>query len=160
LLGEGGEQLLLGDQAAGDGGLAGELAGVLGLLEDLPQLVLVDEAEVHQDGADLAGAAAGAGFLLGGGGGLLGGRLARRAGLGRRGRGLGGGAGLAHGDLAGRRLGAGGRLGARGGLRRGRTVGARRRGGGLARRCRLGRAGLLRRNSVVRVRHGGLWFRI
>ena len=62
-----------------DGHLPGRHAGVLGLVEDLPELVVVDEAEVDEHLTELALAAAlrAVGpFLLRGG--LLGGRAARR----------------------------------------------------------------------------------
>ena len=58
LIGEGREQLVLGDEAARNGDLPGELAGVLRLVEDFPELVLVDEPEIDEHLAYLAAARA------------------------------------------------------------------------------------------------------
>src|SRR5437763_863340 len=64
--------LLVVDQAAGDGHVAGGRGRGLGFVEDFPKLVLVDEAEVDEHLADLAAtAAAGGGVALGRGGFLL-----------------------------------------------------------------------------------------
>src|SRR5262249_16709349 len=133
------QQLLLGDQAARQGDLAREHVGVLGLLDDLPLLGVVDEAEVHHDLADLAAAGvAGRARLDGLGqlGGVLFGRLARGrfggrvAGGGGRVLGCGGRAavGLLGGGLVRGRLVAGGLV--RGGRRLGRGRGLPGAGGG------------------------------
>ena len=80
------EQLVLVDEALGHGRLPGRHAGVLGLVEDVPELVVVDETEVDEHLAEFALAAARravAPLLLGDG--LLGGGAAgRRLGLRRR----------------------------------------------------------------------------
>ena len=81
LFGQGLQELVVGDQAARDCRLAGELTGALGLFEDVPELFLVNEAKVDQHLADAAAAAArpaALGDMPGGGGGrrLLGRGLA------------------------------------------------------------------------------------
>ena len=150
LFGQGLEQLVLVDEALRHGRLPGRHAGVLGLVEDVPELVVVDEAEVDEHLAELALAAARGAvgpFLLRGG--LLGGRPSGggrlRLGRGRRrwsawpgaapgltfaGLGAGGrAAGVCAGWRACRRLGAGGRLVAAAGGRLGAAAPA---GGRLA----------------------------
>src|SRR5439155_17232446 len=90
LLGHGLEQLLLVDQAAGHGHLAEALRGGLGLVEQLPELVVVDEAEVDEDLAELAPPAVTLGGALADlGGGLLAGGGLADGGLDRSGGGLG-----------------------------------------------------------------------
>src|SRR5207245_748507 len=48
LLGEHLEELFVVDEAARDGDMAGELAGGLGLVEDAPELIVIDEAEIDE----------------------------------------------------------------------------------------------------------------
>src|SRR5262249_12734284 len=130
LLGEGAEQLGVGDQAARQGDLADGHAGVLGLVEDLPELVLVHVAEVDEDLAHAAAAGAAGGAGLGRGGLVLAGRdgrlFALLGGACRGGRGLA--RAVAVGGLGGGRPGGSGLGGGR--LLAGRGAGGGR-GGGL-----------------------------
>jgi len=99
------EELVLGDEASGHGDLADRLGGVLGLFENLPQLIFVEEAQIDEHLAEAtASARRGLGLPFLGSDGGLGGRLAV-AGLG--GRPFRGGGGLGGHGLG---LGAGGRL--------------------------------------------------
>ena len=89
LIGQGLHQLRFGDEPAGDGRLAEELAGVLGLAEDFLELNVIDVAQVDEDLAEPAAGGAGrlAGLgrrrlVLGRGHGRLAGGLRWRSGLG------------------------------------------------------------------------------
>src|SRR5262249_14421313 len=136
LLGQSAQELLVGDEAARHGDLAGELVAALGFVEDFPELVFVDEAKVDEDLAQAPAAGGRARFLdegglrrgaallgawFGGAGGLGGGGLDRRLLAGRW--------------LDGRRRRLGARLGR--GLRLGRRLARLRLGAALRRAGRL-----------------------
>ena len=63
LFAQGLQELLFGDEAACHGGLADRLGGVLGLFEDFPQLVLIEETQIDEHLSEAA-LAAGARFSL------------------------------------------------------------------------------------------------
>ena len=53
LFGQRERELVFGDELHRDGGLAGQFARLTMLIEDLPKLVVVDEAEIDEDLSDL-----------------------------------------------------------------------------------------------------------